>query len=123
MPFFSVPRRVFEHPLFKKDKFSHREALLWSYEKAAYQTESVLFNDVWHELARGQFVTSLAHMALEFHWTIKPVRTLINRFEKAGLWSLRRASRRADAPTIITVCNYDVFAARPGAMGTGEGEG
>ncbi len=57
-------------------------------------------------VARGEFITSLTHLADELCWSIQSVRTCVAKLEKYK--ELTKTSTKLY--TKITVCNYDIYA-------------
>lgn len=106
---------------FKPEPFTEREAFLWSIEQAAFETHDQWFNGRRFTVNRGEFVTSLRAMEAAFGWTLKRIRGFMERMGKAQKWAQRQAHDGAQSPTIITVCNYDVYQTPADAKGTVEG--
>lgn len=57
-------------------------------------------------VARGEFITSLTHLADELCWSIQSVRTCVAKLEKHK--ELTKTSTKLY--TKITICNYDIYA-------------
>lgn len=91
----------------RHEKFSHREAYLWSIENAAYMPHRRWFGGRQIPLRRGELVSSIREMATIFRWSEKAVRTFQAGAQEGGKWALRPAWDGARSPTIITICNYD----------------
>lgn len=106
---------------FKPEPFTEREAFLWSIEQAAFQAHEQWFNGHSIAVGRGEFVTSLREMEKAFGWSLKRVRGFMDRMGKAEKWAQRRAYEGAQSPTVISVCNYDVYQSVADDKGTVEG--
>jgi len=106
---------------FKPEPFTEREAFLWSIERAAWEDHEQWFNGHRIAVNRGEFVTSLRTMADVFGWTVKRVRGLMDRLGKAGKWAQRPAYQGAQAPTLLSVLNYNKYQELPRRDGTAPG--
>lgn len=92
---------------FPDEKFTRAQAYAWSVENAAFAPHRRMFSGRHISLQRGEFVTSVRHMALTFRWSEKAVRTFQAWAQSERKWAQRLAWEGARSPTIITVCNYD----------------
>ena len=106
---------------FKPEPFTEREAFLWSIEQAAFEDHDQWFNGHRVAVRRGEFVTSLRAMADAFGWSVKRVRGLMERLGKAEKWAQRPAYDGAQAPTVISVCNYAHYQQIEKGEGTAKG--
>ena len=107
-------------PDFQAERFTEREAFVWSIEQAAYKAHDQWFNGSQFAVGRSEFVTSSRKMAATFGWGEKRVRLFMARMAKRQKWALRATQQGAHGPTILTVCNYDRFQASPDAEGAPE---
>ena len=106
---------------FRKEAFSEPQAFLWSIEQAAFEPHRQWFNGTQYEVGRGEFVTSIRKMAAAFRWPEKRVRRWVARLELSQKWERKGAHQGAQAPTLLTVCNYDVFQSVPRGADTARG--
>jgi hypothetical protein len=96
----STSRTIMELPFYTDDKafklFFH--CLIKANFKPRYWKGDLV--------SRGEFITSLAHLADELSWSVQSVRTCVAKLEKHK--ELTKVSTQQY--TKITVCNYDVYA-------------
>jgi hypothetical protein len=91
--------------VFSREPFTDREAFHWSVENAAYQEHQIHFNGELVTLARGQIVTSIRRLAETFRWSVKRVRSYMNRLSTSKMWTIESTHRWAR----ITICNYEKY--------------
>jgi hypothetical protein len=103
--FFTVDRRMFDHPMFKPEKFCERAAWLWLLREAQWTAGKVRVGRAVIELERGQLAHSRRFIARAWGWDESAVRRVLTRWEKYG--AINPQTTR-DA-TIITICNYDEY--------------
>lgn len=106
---------------FKPEPFTEREAFLWSIEQAAWEDHDQWFHGQKIPVKRGEFATSLRVMAEAFGWTVKKTRGLMERMSKGEKWAHRTAHSGAQAPTIISVLNYNKYQEFTSGEGTAKG--
>jgi hypothetical protein len=104
---FRLFRGSFFHSDFKAEKFTQREAWLWSVEAAAFVPHMQPFNGTHYKVERGEFVTSLDDLARKFGWGQKRVRNFIDRMVECGRWAKRGAFASPTASTVIIIRNYE----------------
>lgn len=103
--FFTVDRRIWDHPLFRRQPFSDREAFIWLVSSAAYRPRRVWVGTRQVDLDRGQLAHSSRHLATLWQWPEANVRRFLKRLK-------RDASIDMDTDagsTRITVCNYNKY--------------
>ena len=66
--YFFVHRGVFDHPIFKAEPFTEREAWIWLIEQAAWKPCRVRIGMEIVNLDRGQLAHSVRHMAKAWQW-------------------------------------------------------
>jgi hypothetical protein len=102
---FGVDRGVFDHPAFKKEKFTQREAWLWIVATAAFRSYRRRIGSLILELSPGQAAASLRFMAEKWGWTEPSVRRFLKRLK-----NLQMIDVATDAGvTILTICNYGKY--------------
>ena len=106
-----------DNPVFGREPFTDREAFHWSIENAAYQDHQVYFNGRLVDLKRGQIVTSIRRLAETFGWSVKRVRSYMNRLSTSKMWTLESTHSWAR----ITVCNYEKYQQSGHSEGHSEG--
>jgi len=101
--YFLMDRGWQDHPLFRSEAFSKRDAWAWMVEQAAFADHDVERGDKIISLKRGQFCQSLRYMAKAWRWDEKKVRRFLASAEK---WS-KIAAATAAGWSVITICEYD----------------
>lgn len=115
--YFVVYRAVFEHVDFADEPFTEREAWMWLISEAAWKPKKVRLGSGSVVLERGQVVHSLRFLASRWKWSVKRVRGFIDRSEKRG----RLTKKRAHDGSILTICNYDKYQLQGHTEGQSEG--
>lgn len=116
---FAVDRGIFDHPLLKGERFTKVQAMMWLVSEAAWKARRVRVAGIWVELKRGQVAHSLRHLADEWQWTVKRVRTFLRSLEDDGTLSTDTGT----GLTVITICNYDEYQRVSLPKGTPQGTG
>lgn len=110
---FSVDRGVFDHPLFRGEPYSQREAWLWILAEAAFKPTRARFGRLTVPLQRGQFVHSLRFMARAWGWSPERVRRFValliaeNMLNTGTVTGTRQLARHF--ARVLSVCNYDEY--------------
>lgn len=104
-----MPREWMKWDCFRPEPHTEREAYQWSVEQAAFKDHAMWFKGSRYELVRGEFVTSQHDMMDAFQWTEKRVRLFIRRMVELGYWAKRPAHGGQKAPTVITICKYNIL--------------
>jgi hypothetical protein len=107
--FYLMHRGWQDHPVFRGEAFSKRDAFVWLIEEAAYSQRRVPMPSGEVVLARGQVGHSYRFMAKAWRWEESKVRRFIASLQKAEIIDAATAAGQ----TVITVCNYDKYQARP----------
>jgi hypothetical protein len=105
--YFVVHRGLFDHVDFAPEPFTEREAWMWLISEAAWKQKTVRVGSASGTvmLERGQLAHSQRFLAEKWQWSIKRVRGYLDRSEKQG----RISRKRAHDGAVITICNYDKF--------------
>ena len=88
---------------FKPERFTEREAFLWSIEHAACAPGSRLISGTPVTVERGQIATSVVEMAKAFDWSTTRVRGFIGRMVKARMW----CTRLIGPAVVISIQGFD----------------
>lgn len=107
--YYRMARGWQDHPVFRNDAFSKRDAFVWLIEQAAYAEAEIGVTKGVIKLRRGQLSHSLRYMAKAWKWTEPKVRRY---FLLLQTCSIIDASTDA-GQTVITICNYDKYQASP----------
>lgn len=103
---FAVDRGVFDHPIFKPEPFTEREAWIWLVGAAAWKEKRVRVGGAIIKLERGQLAFATRFMAKRWRWSEARVRRFLNRLKIDAMVSIRTTHET----THITICNYDKYA-------------
>lgn len=103
--FFTVHRDVFDHPMFKPEKFCERAAWLWLLREAQWTAGKVRVGRAVVSLERGQLAHSRRFIARAWGWDESAVRRVLARWKKYGAID----PQTTHEATIITICNYDEY--------------
>jgi len=108
---FAIDRGLFDHPAFKREPFTEREAWIWMIGEAAWQPTTVRINRRCFELERGQFVHAARYLAKRWQWSTSRVWRFLQRLKNEGIIETHPVT---DA-TVVTICRYGVyqFGSRP----------
>jgi hypothetical protein len=105
--FIIVPRDLFKDPLLQDGAYFH--AWLWLVKEAAWTSIRVKVSNgrtsEIAELERGQLSHSRRFMAMSLGWSVKRVRTFLNRLQAVGMIDLQTDRLQ----TVITICDYDIY--------------
>ena len=96
-------------PVFKPGIFTDAQAFLWLVEEAAFKRHITWKKGVRIQLERAELAASYRDLAAAFNWSDKRVRGFLSRMVNAGKLTCRRADGPASAPTIIGICEYEIF--------------
>lgn len=96
-----------DHPVFRNEVFSRRDAFVWMIEEAAYRPIRIHAGTGEITLERGQFSHSNRYMAKAWKWE----ETKVRRFLSSLLAAKIIASSTAAGQTVVTICNYDKYQA------------
>lgn len=103
---FAVNRAAFDHPMFKDEPFTEREAWFWLCGAAAFKAMQVRVAGVIVNLERGQLAFSQRFLQERFQWSRQRVRGFIAKLELHQ--SITQIPTKG--VTKITICNYDKHA-------------
>lgn len=103
--FYLMHRGWQDHPVFRNEEFSRRDAFVWLIEEAAYRPTRTHAAGGAIALNRGQLSYSLRFMAKAWRWDEARVRRFLSSLSKAKI-----IDAATDAgQTVITICNYDKY--------------
>ena len=74
--------------------------------EANYKDKEIFFNGQPLKIKRGQFLTSVRHLAEDWNCSPRTVRRILKQFEEMNMISVSIVSHRA---TLLTVVKYGVF--------------
>lgn len=103
--FYLMHRGWQDHPVFRNEEYSRRDAFVWLIEEAAYRPTRIHAGAGTISLNRGQLSHSLRFMAKAWKWDEAKVRRFLTSLSKSEIID---ASTDA-GQTVITICNYDKY--------------
>lgn len=104
-----VPRGWMSDPVFKPGIFTEAQAFIWLMEEAGFLRHFTWKKGVRVTLERGELAASYRDLAVAFGWSEKRVRGFLSRMVTASKLTCRRADGPASAPSIIGICEYELF--------------
>lgn len=117
--FFFVHRQIFrsDHPLWKGDEYSPREAFLWLCSEAAFKARTVVWQGLPIRVQRGEVLVSVRNLGIVWNWSKSRVHRYLEKLKRhrmIGLVQYEPGRRAAGKnlkfwPGILTVSNYDFY--------------
>lgn len=104
---YSMQRGWMEHPIFKDEPFTEREAWVWLIEKASFQPHEMRDRKSSRmiKVNRGQLVTAYRVLARTFGWSVNRVRNYITLLKTEHMIDTHTDTHY----TVITICNYNQY--------------
>lgn len=100
--YYLIRRGLWNEEIFKKEKFTEREAYLWLYEHATYKTIMREFKGRTYKIQKGQYYGSITNVAETFGWSRDKLRSFIERMQFNS-----KLHRNYTPPfLLLTICNY-----------------
>jgi hypothetical protein len=107
--FIALYRGFFDHPMFKAEPFTEREAFVWMLMEAAHDGRRVRRGRAVIELSRGQLCHSIRFMAVAWKWrSSSRVVRFLKRLENETAIEIKTEQEA----TQITICNYNKYQGR-----------
>ena len=78
---YTISRAVFEHPAFKSEPFTEREAWVWLIGEAQWKSNRKRINGQIVELERGQLSHSIRFLSIRWAWSISRVNRFLKRLK------------------------------------------
>lgn len=105
MSWYLMHRGWMDHPAFKREAYTQREAWEWLIASALYVDSPINISSNPVLLKRGQLSYSLRYLAKAWGWDIGRVRRTLKHFER---WNFIVTEKDTEQ-TIITICNYEKY--------------
>jgi hypothetical protein len=103
--FYLMHRGWQDHPVFRNEEYSRRDAFVWMIEEASFKQTQIYASSGTITLKRGQLSHSLRFMAKAWKWDETKVRRFLSSLSKAKI-----IDAATDAgQTVITICNYEKY--------------
>lgn len=105
--FYVMQRGWQDHPLWKDEPFSSREAWCWLIENAVFSHDGrrVEHNGLVRILSRGQLSYSIRYLAEAWGWDHSKVNRYLAKLQRNGMIETNTET----GMTIITICNYNKY--------------
>lgn len=100
-----IARAAWDHPLFKPERFTEREAWMWLISSCVWKPKRIRVGNSVVSLVRGQCAFSLRFMATKWRWSEPKVRRFLNKLKTDAMVLVDTTQQ----VTQITVCNYDKY--------------
>jgi len=100
-----LDRGVLDHPLFKEEPYTEREAWIWMITEASWTARSVRGKSGPIHLNRGQFSCSIRFMAEKFNWSKSRVDRFINKLILNNMVEKDNETTQ----NVTTICNYETY--------------
>lgn len=106
--FIKLSRKFFTHELWTKARtYSACEAWLFLIKEARFEasprTESIGGREItWH---RGQYPASIRHLARQWMWSERSVRSFLEKLKKKGMIT----TECTQGMNILTLCRYEIY--------------
>lgn len=108
--FITIERKLWDHPLFKPEPMTEREAWMWMIAQAAWAGTRHRVGGELLDVPRGSFMATLRDMQGVFMWgSDKRVRTFLKKLEKDGMIGRTTVGTKNAPKTHVTICNYDEY--------------
>lgn len=102
---FAVDRGIWDHPTFKNEPLTEREAWMWLISEAAFKPHRRRVGSATVDLAPGQIAASTRFMADKWGWSESHVRRFLKRLKADAM-----IDAATDAGiTVATICNYKKY--------------
>lgn len=102
---FLLWRGVLDHPIFKAEPYTEREAWIWLIEAAAFKPHKTRVGRHVVPLERGQLAHSLRFLSGKWQWSIASVRRFLEKLENETMIDTQTGT----GITLITICNYNDY--------------
>jgi len=109
MSHFKIDRRLLQHPLWLRERFTPGQAWVDLIGKAEYRDTEVFRGGNWIPVKRGCVFTSQAALAARWRWDRETVRRFLASLESAGMCHIRTSKQTESGYTLIEVVNYDIY--------------
>lgn len=111
--FITIERKLWDHPLFKPEPMTEREAWMWMIAQAAWSGTRHRVGNELVEVPRGSFMATLREMQSVFMWkSDKRVRTFLKMLEAEGMIGRTTVGSRNAPKTHVTICKYEEYQTR-----------
>ena len=103
--FFTINRRMLQHPLWLSEKFTRGQAWIDMIGLANHSPGWIRANGKRIDLQRGDLGWSKEHLAQRWRWTRKKVQRFFSELEADGMISVIKTQ----PTTVVSLCNYEHF--------------
>ena len=100
--FYRMARGWMKNEVFKRERYTEREAWIWLIEEAAFRPRTKRIGAYVAQLDRGQIATSLRFLATAWGWKKDRVRRFLTRLANDSMLS-RKCAENATPYTLITL--------------------
>lgn len=106
MGWIAIDRKIKDSCIWSLDPVNKFQAWMDILLRASHKDVTVGFNGRPYHLKRGQFITSVRKLSIEWNWSKNRTTNFLNMLEQEGM--IERDSRTLTG-TVITVVNYSLY--------------
>jgi len=111
---FTLSRDIFDHSYVGagnagRDPWTRMEAWAWLIARANYRPSEIDIRGEIVLLGRGQLVVTLGSLSERWKWSVKQVRTFLDRIQQLDMIGRKTGTPKGSHQTIVTISNYDVY--------------
>jgi hypothetical protein len=111
---FTLSREIFEHSYVGagnggRDPWTRLEAWAWLIARANFRPSEIDVRGEIVTLRRGQLIITLQALAERWRWSIKQVRTFLDRIQQLDMIGRETGTPKGSHQTLITIRNYDIY--------------
>ena len=111
--FITIERDIWDHPLFKPEPMTEREAWMWMIAQAAWSGTSHRVGSQMVDVPRGAFMATLRDMQSAFMWqSDKRVRTFLEKLQRHEMIKKVSFGAKNARKTHVTICEYEEYQSR-----------
>lgn len=105
MSFYLMHRGWMDNPVFRKEKFTDREAWQWLIQEASFEPHKIRYGNKMIEVTRGQIPTSYRILKDKFQWSNDRLRHFLILLQSESMVTLEIGT----GFLIVTICNYNKY--------------
>jgi hypothetical protein len=121
--YYRLTRKWMDHEVFAQEVYCKRAAWCWLIESAVWKPKAFDAHGSSVVAQRGQFVSTMRHMAKVWGWSKSKVERFLLRLEKWDMIRKETVPKHGTGKTLISICNYAKYQAEPLQSGTAIGIG
>ena len=104
-----ICRGILDHPVFKQEPYTEREAWIWMLLEAAWKDRTIDGPKGKITVGRGQLSYSSRYLAKKWQWSAAHVRRFLTRLKSDAMIDPASDAASDAGQFFITICNYDEY--------------